>query len=308
VKENSADSSRDAPPRIAWHPAFVEALGMELKAYAGVLEFHPEYQLTSEPLRIDCVVIKKAKSAVIDKNIAAIFRGANLLEYKSPGDYLSVGGFYKVYGYACLYASLEGIPVTDMTVSFVESRHPRELVRHLESERGYAVEKSLPGIYTVRGDIFPMQIIDTRHLPEEENLWLKGLSARLEPLGARRILDAARLQGRDARLGAYLDAVFNANAAALREAMKMAKNTVTFESVLEEAGLIAKWEARGVTIGEARGVAIGEARGEAKTLGIARNLIGMGLPFEAIVSATELDPEKVRALYPPAGGAAEPPA
>ena len=29
--------------------------------YQDVLEFHPECQLNSEPLRIDCVVIKKAK-------------------------------------------------------------------------------------------------------------------------------------------------------------------------------------------------------------------------------------------------------
>ena len=59
-----------------------------------VLDFHPEYNLTSEPLRIDCVVIKKAKGAVIEKNIAAIFRGVNLVEYKNPTDYLSIDDFY----------------------------------------------------------------------------------------------------------------------------------------------------------------------------------------------------------------------
>ena len=60
--------------RIPWHSAFVEALQLELEAYQDALEFFPEYQLTAEPLRIDCVVIKKAKDAVITKNIAAIFR------------------------------------------------------------------------------------------------------------------------------------------------------------------------------------------------------------------------------------------
>jgi hypothetical protein len=40
----------------------------------------------------------------------------------------------------------------------------------------------------------------------------------------------------------------------------MANGEVTLEDVLEEVGLIAKWEKRG----EARGVAIGEARGVAK--------------------------------------------
>jgi hypothetical protein len=66
--------------RINWHPAFVEAIQMELSDYKDNLEFHSEYQLTSEPLRIDCVVIKKPPDLVIEKNIAAIFR-----EYEYDG-------------------------------------------------------------------------------------------------------------------------------------------------------------------------------------------------------------------------------
>jgi hypothetical protein len=50
-------------------------------------------------------VPKKAKGAVIKKNIGVIFREHNLLEYKSPDDCVSVEDFYKVYGYACLYAA-----------------------------------------------------------------------------------------------------------------------------------------------------------------------------------------------------------
>ncbi|MCL2381872.1 MAG: hypothetical protein FWC64_12960, partial [Treponema sp.] len=43
--------------RIAWHPAFYEAIQMELGEYSHVLEFAPEQQLTTEPLRIDVVII-----------------------------------------------------------------------------------------------------------------------------------------------------------------------------------------------------------------------------------------------------------
>jgi len=96
--------------RIPWHPAFVEALQMELREYQDILEFHPECQLSSEPLRIDCVVIKKAKNVVIKKNIAVIFREWNLLEYKSPDKHLSIADFYKVYAYACLYVSNKDVP------------------------------------------------------------------------------------------------------------------------------------------------------------------------------------------------------
>jgi hypothetical protein len=51
----------DESQRLAWHPAFVNAIRQELKEYGDALEILPEYQLTSEPLRIDCVIIKKVK-------------------------------------------------------------------------------------------------------------------------------------------------------------------------------------------------------------------------------------------------------
>ena len=44
--------------QIHWHPAFIAALQFELENYRNCLEFHTEYQLTAEPLRIDCLVTK----------------------------------------------------------------------------------------------------------------------------------------------------------------------------------------------------------------------------------------------------------
>jgi hypothetical protein len=96
----------NAASTILWHPAFVEALRLELEQYEDALEFYPEFQLTTGPLRIDVVIIKKLKDLVIKKNIAAIFKTGNLVEFKSPGDYVAVENFYKVYGYACLYAEM----------------------------------------------------------------------------------------------------------------------------------------------------------------------------------------------------------
>ena len=272
--------------QIAWHPAFVQAIQLELEDYRDVLEFYAEYQLTTEPLRIDCVVIKKAKGVVINKNIAAMFKDVNLLEYKSPDDYVSVDDFYKVYAYACLYASLERVPITDITISFVESRYPRELLAHLSDTRGYKVAEMYPGIYTVSGDILPIQIIDSRKLSTDENLWLKGLSNRLEPKTVIQISNEAVKQGKTARIQAYLNAITLANYHAIREALKMSKTVTSLDDVLEEAGLTAKWEARGEAVGEER-----------KALKIAQNMVNLGLPFETVISATGLDPDKVKELF-----------
>jgi len=276
--ENNS-SKDDELSRIAWHPAFVEALQMELDAYKDVLEFHPEYQLTSEPLRIDCVVIKKVKDIVIKKNIAAIFREWNLLEYKSPGDYVSVDDFYKVYGYACLYTSFKQVPITSLTVSFVESHYPRKLLDHLRNERGYKIAETSPGIYTISGDILPIQVIDSRKLPLEENLWLKNLSEELDFLAFKQISGEIVRHGKAVKIAAYLDAIGQANYKLIREAIRMSN---ALEKVFEEVGWIAKWEAKGE---------------ERKALAIAQNLVNLGLPVETVVSATQLDPEKVKALY-----------
>jgi hypothetical protein len=73
-----------AKETIKWHTAFVEALQLELEQYQDILEFKPEYQLNDEPLIMDVLVVKKVKDVVIAKNIGAIFKSDNVVEYKSP--------------------------------------------------------------------------------------------------------------------------------------------------------------------------------------------------------------------------------
>ncbi|MDR3248048.1 MAG: hypothetical protein LBT39_04610, partial [Treponema sp.] len=90
------DQPRFEESRLSWHPAFVEAIKLELEQYGDKLEFSPEVQLTAEPLKIDVIVIKKARDVVITKNIATIFREHNLVEFKNPTGYVSIKDFYKV--------------------------------------------------------------------------------------------------------------------------------------------------------------------------------------------------------------------
>ena len=238
-------------------------------------------RVSALPLRIDCVVIKKPKSLVIKKNIAAIFREVNLLEYKSPDDYVSVWDFYKVYGYACLYACIKKCPITSITITFVLGRYPKKLFGHLKNDRGYAVEETGHGIYTVTGDIIPVQVIDSRKLPASENLWLKSLRKRLGPVELLQLGDAG-VKENDALVNPYFHAIALANPDAIEEAKKMSSSAKTLDEVLERTGLIAEWESRGE---------------ERKSLKIARNMINSGFPLETVVSMTELEYEKVKALF-----------
>ncbi|MDR1029807.1 MAG: hypothetical protein LBL76_02935, partial [Treponema sp.] len=120
--------------------------------------------------------------------------------------------FLKVYAYACLYAAITPqVEFSGVTLTLIEQRHPRDLINYLTGERRYGVEETGPGIYTVSGDYLPIQIIETKRLPVEENLWLKSLTNDLERGAARAILEAEKEAAREAPLSAYLDVLMRAN-------------------------------------------------------------------------------------------------
>jgi len=269
---------------ITWHTGFISAIHLELADYKEYLEFHTEYQLTTEPLKIDCVIIKKPKDLVIQKNFAMFFREINILEYKNPTDYLSVEDFYKVYAYACLYISLNKIPVNNITLSLIRSGFSEKLINHLKEIRKYTVEEKNPGIYTVSGDIFPIEIIDSKKLSPEENIWLKDLSNNLETSEWQNILNKADSRKEDRTwLNVYFDILTRANRESLREIRNMGTNA--FVEVLEEIGVLDDMKARD----EAR---IEERRNRE----IVQNMRKQGFTIDQIISATQLSPEKVEAL------------
>jgi hypothetical protein len=278
--------------RIAWHPAFYEAIQMDLADYGDALTYEFERQLTAEPLKMDVLIIKKARDVAVRNTIAAIFRGHNIVEYKSPGVSLSVSGFYKVYGYACLYAHLGKVAMQDISVSFMGTKHPRDLLKHLRDVRGYVVTETWPGIYHVTGDILGIQLIERKRLAPGENLWVRHLGDDLDAQGMNEMLTESEQKGKDARVNAYIDVIARANKAILQEVLKMA-NALTLDQVFEEAGFAQRWEkrgeARGETRGETRGVTIGKHE-------VARNALREGFSMDAVQRITGLDVNIIRSL------------
>jgi hypothetical protein len=275
--------------RTSWHPAFLEAIKLELDQYGDALEYIPEYQLTKEPLRIDVVIVKKRKDVPITKNIAALFREDNIIEYKSPTDYVSVEDFYKVYAYACLYATMQprtAAGITDLTITFVGSHYPRKLAEHLEQVRGYVVAKSSPGVYSVKGDPLPMQIIDTRELPVEENLWLAQLDNRLDHAGAKRIIRELDRQNRAERMAAYIDAVYTANFEVMEEVSRMGDTTMVYGKTLENAGYVT----RKMILAKMEGEIAGK---EKEKMEIARKMKAGKVPTNQISAYTGLAEEQI---------------
>lgn len=169
---------------LQWHPAFYAGIQIEFGAEANELVFENEHQLGTRPKEIDVLIIKKNSDYRIVKNIGKIFRKHNIVEYKSPEDYLGIDDYYKVYGYACLYKSdtpqTDCIKITDITISLVCHRYPRQLFVHLQSHRSLQLTKQEEGIYYVHGELLPTQIIITSELSANDNLWLRNLTNDLQ--------------------------------------------------------------------------------------------------------------------------------
>ena len=207
---------------LQWHPAFFAGLQIELAEEAHHLSFESEHQLGTKPKEIDVLVIKKDSDVSIKKNIGRIFRKHNIIEYKSPDDYLSIDAFYKVYGYACFYKAdtthANEIKAKEITISYVSKGYPYKLVKHLEREMHLKIQKIEKGIYYVLGMCFPIQLIVTSRLSMEENLWLASLTDDLKDLKqAEKLLKEYEEHKRENLYQAMMSIIIDANEKVFKE-------------------------------------------------------------------------------------------
>jgi hypothetical protein len=238
--------------RTSWHPAFAQAIELELDENKDALTFETEHQLTTEPLRIDVLIIKKKKDVVIKKNIAQIFRGFNVIEYKRPNDHVTIEAYHKTQCYSRLYASLNKIDINEMSVTLAVTQLPRKLLSFLKKQ--YTVKNVQPGVYYVEGDTSPTQIFVADELPEDENVWLTSLRKDLTEEQIWRVLAAA--EGRE-KIDAYIHTIVEVNTKTMEELYMKRKDiflTEKLDAYFRERNaptLIAEGEARGVTKGKA---------------------------------------------------------
>ena len=125
----------------------------------------------------------------------------------------------------------------------------------------------------------PIQLIDSRKLSAEENLWLKELDNRLNPLRLLRLTKEIRRFNTD--IAAYIDAVMKANSKIVEEMYEMSESALTLDEVLVKVGAVARWEARG------------EAKTKEK---VARNALAEGASVDFVQKITGLDLETIKAM------------
>ena len=177
---------------IQWHPAFCSAMELELRGNKDDLEYIREFNLGRMPIKIDFLVIRKKANVIIKNEIGDFFLGNNIFEYKSPGDDINAGTFYKVLSYACLYMAeeqdAENIFDVDTTISIVREEKPVKLIKQLDQK--YEVIKKTEGIYHVKGMIFPLQIVVTKEIDKASHIWITSLTRTLNRERAQKLLQS----------------------------------------------------------------------------------------------------------------------
>lgn len=236
--------------RLQWHSGFSAALRVELEDELDELCIEDEHMLSKEPMQIDVLVVKKKGEQPIRKNIGRIFRKHNIIEYKSPEDYLSINDFYKVYGYTCFYQSetkrVKDIPPEEITMTFICNHYPQKLLEHLKKFKGIEVEKQEAGLYYLLGDSFPIQLVIVKELSKEENYWLQNLRCNLKT--GEEIQEVVR-RYEQVKHKAYYSDVMNLIVRANQKQMEEEKNMCEalnelFAEELKEADLRGRKEGR----------------------------------------------------------------
>lgn len=236
--------------RLQWHSGFSAALRVELEDELDELCIEDEHMLSKKPVQIDVLVVKKKGEQPIRKNIGRIFRKHNIIEYKSPEDYMSINDFYKVYGYTCFYQSetkrVKDIPPEEITMTFICNHYPQKLLVHLKKFKGIEVEKQEAGLYYLLGDSFPIQLVIVKELSKEENYWLQNLRCNLKT--GEEIQEVVR-RYEQVKHKAYYSDVMNLIVRANQKQMEEEKNMCEalnelFAEELKEADLRGRKEGR----------------------------------------------------------------
>lgn len=261
--------------KLQWHPAFAAALRITLQEEMQYLELQEEHLLSKKPPQIDALILKKVKEITLKKKIGRIFRGHNIIEYKSPED------------------KLREIDPEDLTITFACSHYPRELFKHIKKTRGIEVKRQCDGIYYLHGDAIPMQFLYIPQLDKEENYWLQTLRNNLTAGEEIRTLMANYEKNRKLKdYSAVMNLVTRANWMQMEVEKKMcdALNEL-FAEELKEA------DARGRIEGHRTGVIEGAIAGRADGIKLTKKVFQLssnGESMESIAEKCNISIEEVR--------------
>ena len=276
--------------RIQWHPAFYAATKLELRDNIDELEFYSEYNLSKKPLQADLLIIEKNSDVQIKNVIGHIFRKHNIVEYKSPGDGMTVDDFYKCVAYVCLYKStgesVNAVAGDELSITMIRESYPKSMMRELK-RLGISFAEYDSGIYYSQTFFIPAQIIVTQELDADEHRSLRILSRNADENDVKGFIKETLsyvTQGEKADVQAVLRVSGTANYN-LFEKIRSESDMRNFLDEIKNEGFN-EGISQGLSQGLSQGISQGISQGRTEALEqTALTLFDMGMAVDKIAQA-----------------------
>ena len=92
--------------------------------------------------------------------------------------------------------------------------------------RGFRISEFHPGLYYIEGDAFSIQIIESKKLTADINVFLKNLRSSLTQKDMEEVFQAYKKFGALENAGIYLSRILEANQSVLKEVLDMGGTAV----------------------------------------------------------------------------------
>ena len=278
------DNETKPKDKIYWHGIFYEAIELEFTDYASQLHIESEHLLSKQALQIDVLVIKKDKALKIEKKIGRIFKGHNILEYKSTTDNLTGNDYQKVVAYGLLYASFQNVDIDDITLTMVIPHISPIFRKYLLEKRGFELISVHDAITHINGDTFTIQIIEQSKLSSTESLFLSNIKKNIPKEDIYNILKNLSKQGRLDRKSRVIQMIIQNSFNNLQEVLDMESELTldeAYRKLFKDSPLLAK------DLENAKHSAM---------LDVAKTMLSEGESIEKIVYYTRLSPDMIKNL------------
>ena len=175
---------------------------------------------------LDVSVIQKKTGTIVDNEIGKIFRGHNIMVYRSPDQHLDINILFRAQAYCFFYKAAEAYlderAIDDITLTIVIDEKPEDLFQYFQ-DNAIRTEDVYPGIYYILDKVaFSTQIVVGREL-SKEHIWLRALSYHVQKEEMKELLEkAASLEDEHDRESArnVLDISIMANSQVIKELIK----------------------------------------------------------------------------------------
>lgn len=162
-------------------------------------------------------------------------------------------------------------------------------MKHLKKKRGFRIQKMDAGIYYILGDFIPIQIIVTRYLSPEKNLWLSSLTDHLKDKEvARKLLEDFGNHKQEILYRSVMNIIMQANKTQFQEVKDMLCEAL--EELMKDE--LEANRSRGLSEGRMKGLQEGQQQATDRLNALTLKLAELGRTDDIIKAASDTSYQK----------------